>query len=235
MFSALNVIASIGLILSGTHVYLINAFPVSYQTFLIKTSIICIYAYTKVEHAITKFVNYLKKTKYVKTFSKFIEDTFHSERGDIDIIKFNIPIITTTKEKLMYSLPVLYDFFIYSSKNSETNVVDKVVFYDVPKDFNYSPCKYSFISSQIIVNDAIYQIKFLNEKCNYLIINNKINRLLIAHILKEQFGLHHDEITLKYKLDIIDNDVNVFSLDETQELIFEENKPTITNYQYIER
>jgi hypothetical protein len=235
MFSALNAFTTIGIILSGTHIYLINAFPVAYKSFLIKSTFLCIYAYTKVEHSIIKFTNYLKRNKYIQIVGKFIEENFNSKRGDIDIIKFNTTIINTTKEQLETSQPILYDFLIYSCKNSETNLVDKVVFFDIPTNFNYSPCTYSFISSQIQVNDTIYQIKFLNEKDNYLIVNNKINRLLVVHILKQQFGVIYDEIMIKYKLDIIDNQVNMLSLDESQELTLEENKLSISNYEYIER
>ena len=85
-------------------------------------------------------------------------------------------------------------------------------------------CNYKFIS----LNIQVPEIDFHNniDLKEYYIVGNKINNEVIYYILKMQ----HQCIAngLKYILTIIDQDVKIFNIDETQSIIFNLNDYSIS-------
>ena len=207
------------------HMFMTYFYPTVYQRFLIETSFQLILLYSKCEL-------YVKNNSMI---CSIIRD-FYKKNVEIEIIKCNSLLLTTNKNNLILDLIFPYDFIIYSDYSGITKI-NKIIYYNTPINFpinfNYDICDYSFISLNITnVNKSndidIYNIKLSSEIENYYIIGNKINKLMICYLLKSQHGIY-DEIKT-YTLNIIDANVNMLLLNETDEIIFNKSEYEIVPY-----
>jgi hypothetical protein len=175
-------------------------------------------------------------------FRLFIENI--NKKNEIEIIKFNDVIVSTDKNSLRVHQLLLYDFIIYSDYSSTTSLhskVNKVLYFGFPKfpiNYRYNVCKFSFISINVklIINckEKSYQIKLSNETENYYIVGNKINMLVVRYLLKKQHGIVKDELSEKYVLELIDQNVNMFSLSEKNEIVLNETEYKIVPFVFTD-
>ena len=100
-------------------------------------------------------------------------------------------------------------------------------------NYFYKSCNFHFISINISFNDEkeekLYSLKLLNPNENYYVVGNKINRLIIFYLLKQQYNLNLN-ITQNYKLVIIDNNVNIKTITEKEEIVLNENDYEINEF-----
>jgi hypothetical protein len=181
-----------------------------------------------------------KKAYYHENMSQirsFIENI--KKKNEIEIIKFNDLIVSTNKNNIHVHQLLLYDFIVYSDYSSSvpSSKVNKVLYFGFPKfpiNYNYSVCKFSFISINVklIINckEQSYQIKLSNETENYYIVGNKINKLVVSYLLKKQHGIMKDDLSEKYVLELIDQNVNMFSLSEKNEIVLNETEYKIVPF-----
>lgn len=145
------------------------------------------------------------------------------------------------------------DFCIYSdySKYGTNKKINKMIFNkddnNTIDDFDYKLCTYSFISMTMIVDSGLgddaselppatmefnrsptarsesYPLTFSGELYNYYLVNNTFNKKVLFYLLNKQHGVKYDDSTFTYKLNIIDDNVNMISLSEKDVLILKED------------
>lgn len=222
----------------GAHIFFSVFCPNEYHVTLINMSFYIILTYSYVEI-------YAKKMYYHENMTQirsFIENI--NKKNEIEIVKFNDVIVSTNKNSLRIHQLLLYDFIIYSdysSAASPCSKINKVIYFGFPKfpiNYSYNVCKFSFISINVklIINckEQSYQIKLSNETENYYIVGNKINKLVVSYMLKKQHGIMRDEVSEKYVLELIDQNVNMFSLSEKNEIVLNETEYKIVPFVFTD-
>jgi len=222
----------------GAHIFFSSVCPNKYHIALINLSFYLILTYSYMEM-------YIKKAYYHPNMSQ-IREFIEGEKKDreIEIIKFNDVIASTNKENVHTHQLLLCDFVIFSDYDGAKSLpqkVNKILYFgfnNFPFTYSYNVCKFSFISFSVklLVNDKeqSYPIKLSSESENYYIIGNKINRLLICYLLKKQHGIICDEVTCKYVLEFIDQNVNMLSLSEKDEIVLNENDYKVVPFVFID-
>jgi hypothetical protein len=215
----------------GAHMFLSSFFPNEYHNALLNCSLYAILLFSR-------FEIYAKKIYYYPKIKSIIDSI--NKSNEIDIIKFNDLMFSTNKKYINVHNFLLYDFIIYSDYNSVTEKqtkVNKVLYFGFPKtpiNFDYTLCKFSFISMTVNFNNKKYPLKLSTESENYYIVGNKINLLLVAYLLKTQYKVLCDEINGRYELDIIDHNVTMKTLTEKDEIILHENDYIVEPYAYVD-
>lgn len=219
----------------ATHAFFSTFFSKEYYRFLVNTSSYAIMFYSYAEICVKKIYMHPCLTK-LKDFL----DTMKN-KNNIEIVKFNTVVRSTNKKEVTVNQMVLYDFIIYSDYLPATSKVNKVLYYDFikfPINYSYSVCDFSFIAINVRINkngkEETYRINLHDNKVNYYVVGNKINRLLICYLLKTQHNIICDELTDKYDLEIIDNNVVVKNFTEKDEIVFREKDYTTSPFVYCD-
>lgn len=99
-----------------------------------------------------------------------------------------------------------------------------VVFYEkYPDSFDYKVSQIHFINVELVYNDIIYPLQLKTSSVNYYIVNNSLNTFFIQYYIRNVLKIPIDEIKpFEYKLNIIDHNVNCFTLTQEQCLTFTE-------------
>jgi hypothetical protein len=158
--------------------------------------------------------------------ASIIENYKLRNTNNIEIIKDN-KVVLSTKREAFLAEPLLElevaDFCIYSDYTTPEKL-NKVIYFWSPTNYQYVPCKYSFISVNIVIeNDSTYKIQL----DSFYIVGNKFNNLVVCYLLQSQHGLTYTSDNVKYVMNIIDDDVNMVSLCELDELVLLERTYTI--------
>ena len=224
----LNIFA-IGL---GAHFFLSAFCPDEYHIALINTSFYIILIYSYMEMYAKRAYNHPN----LSSIRALIKNA--KKQNEIDIIKFNDVIFSTNKKNLMVKHKLLYDFIVYSDYDVIDKInpkVNKVIYFNpinFPIDYNYSICKFSFISFSVKIGRDMYQLKLSNDSENYYVVGNRINKHVIYYLLKNQCGI---DIDCNYELDIIDNNVNMLTLTEKEEIVLEDSCYKIIGEQQLNK
>jgi hypothetical protein len=205
---------------------MINYHKETYQLYLFVLSYNTIYLLSKLQI----FLNKIMKSKQIEVISNQIEDMMNHEKGDIDVIKYNDVIFQINHEKLYSYIPLYHDFIIYVDKNS-IKPYNKMIYYNVNEIpcFEYEMCDYHFVSLNVSINNKKYKLHLHNEKENYYLVNNKINSMFICYLLKKQHGIDIDSFDIKYTLEIMDHNINIKTITEKEEIIFNKKDYTVNS------
>jgi hypothetical protein len=94
---------------------------------------------------------------------------------------------------------------------------------NVPNNLLYELSNVRFLSIKLECNNQIYNIVLHTANYNYYIVNTCINaqfiKYYLTHVLKEQV----DYNMFKYKLELLDDAINVHSLNETHNIIIKKD------------
>jgi len=196
------------------------------------------------EMSIMKKLNNFAKYPQIEYILNKIDDFQLHNKSNIEVIKNNNSMSINCLQADVKEKQYKFDFIIYSdyATYKETNKLHKVIYYDTPEDYNYTPCKYSFISIELVItNDALnenesnkethYPIKLSCDKENYYIVNNKINKLILCYLLHKQHSLLFDEQDITYTLNIIDHNADMVTMSEKDELVFKEDTYEVVVYE----
>jgi len=99
---------------------------------------------------------------------------------------------------------------------------NKVILYKLPSndvEIDYEICDYKFISMFITIKQEKYQLTLSNEYYNYYVSGNVLNELFFCYLLKTQHNIDIDKNDIKYMLELIDHNINILILHETDEII----------------
>jgi hypothetical protein len=222
----------------GAHIFFNNFFPEYYNSLLINTTFYLILMYSYFELHFKRICN----NKYISYFIKKIYNIINKNNAnEIDIVKDSVVIESCNKTSFIEKNSLNYDFIIFSDYDNisdSSNKINKVIYYkdkdsNSVLDYNYKICKFSFISIniQFVQNnkEILETIKLSNDYENYYIVGNKINRIFISYLMKNNFNINLEEVN-KYKITFIDNNVNVKNITENEQIIFNENDYEITKF-----
>jgi hypothetical protein len=128
----------------------------------------------------------------------------------------------------------LYDFFVFSDyENIKDGCVQKIVHRSIPgPTFASTPSSVRFILSEITIGidagiDKTIKISFCNDKYNYLMNNNIIDKKFMKYFMKKHYSgeiSDNDRHLLQnYKMKIIDSDVRISVYDSSGQIVILED------------
>ena len=122
---------------------------------------------------------------------------------------------------------------VYVTKESDCNQRNMVMIsslyntniIDFNRSYTYEESSFKFISINLTYDNNTYPIYLKNTEYNYYIVNNIIDKVFFQYYLVNILKVNlleqlHD---FKYILEFIDHNVNMFSLNETQYIIFKKD------------
>jgi hypothetical protein len=124
-----------------------------------------------------------------------------------------------------------YDLIIYTHYHTSMNKtnINKILFYHDKKipsksisfqDYKYDISNIKFMDISLIYNDITYPLNLSTSTANYYIVNNKLNTLFFRYYLINVLFIPISELEeLKYKLNIIDNNINILQLCEKDTIL----------------
>ena len=118
----------------------------------------------------------------------------------------------------------IFDLIIVSDKKDESEQINKIHYTEFPQildDYKHSTIK--FFSIELEYKDTIHSIELTNENYNHYIVNNVLNKEFFKYYLTNVLNIEIDKNTFDYKLSIIDHNVNVVELTQTDSLVIKEN------------
>ena len=209
-----------------THLFMLKYAPFIYNIFLYTCFSSSVYCYTQIEFH-TK--NMLSSFKTPQIITQLI-GTQNRNKKYVSVIKSNNVIFTSSLYNIIEQRQIIntdYDFILMSfyekvDEDSTSSKENKVVLYKIPSNdvvIDYVNCDYKFISMFIKINEEKYQLTLSNEYYNYYVSGNVLNELFFCYLLKTQHNIDIDKNDIKYTLELIDHNINIVILHETDELI----------------
>ena len=170
-----------------------------------------IMGYTYIMHYFNKVVSFLKLKQD------------QQKQDKLECIKNN-DCREICKNELVILAPLQFDFIQYTTPDPDNNIS---IYFIVPTIDTLSiqeRCSYKFISTSIYIPDLDFRNSV--ELKGYYIVGNKINCNIIYYLLKLQHNI--DASQKKYTLTIIDQDVKIMNIDDTQIITLGVNNYIIT-------
>jgi hypothetical protein len=197
----------LGLITTINIIYYL--YPEYYEKIIILILYNCVFYYSKIQM-------YFMKLNFIKSY-------FLIKPYDIEFIQNGQIVYKTYKSKLELitekEIPS-FDFIIYSDNQLYNDIpVNKIIYYSIPQDFNYIKTNFKFIVIQLLHQNITNNIVLSNNKYNYYIINNLINDKFLLYFLNNVENYNITKLT-DYNLQIMDHNINQFSLSPTDNLLF---------------
>ncbi len=228
---------------SAMHLLMDYFFKYQYQTFLYSLSYTILYNYGKLEIICKNNYNKFIKNSTVECILDKLEEYYiYLKRFDTEIISRN-----KIKERVKlvnilnnYKKFINCDLIIYTEEFKKSNLrSNKVILDNVPNFLIcYEKCDYHFLSLSLSLknnNDLNnLEIQLSNKNDTYFVVNNRINSLLIAYLLKIQHNISIDPLYIEYNIQIIDHNVNIFNISEKEEIILLKDKYITIPYNYLD-
>ena len=170
-----------------------------------------IMGYTYIMHYFNKVVSFLKLKQD------------QQKQDKLECIKNN-DCREICKNELVILAPIQFDFIQYTTPDPDNNIS---IYFIVPTIDTLSiqeRCSYKFISTSIYIPDLDFRNSV--DLKGYYIVGNKINCDIIYYLLKLQHNI--DASQKKYILTIIDQDVKIMNIDDTQIITLGVNNYIIT-------
>ena len=168
-----------------------------------------IMGYTYIMHYFNKVFSFLK-----------LEQQKQYSQDKLECIKNNNSR-EIYKNELDIIAPIHFDFIQYTMPDNNISI-----YFTVPTIDTLSiqeRCSYKFISTSIYIPDLDFRNSV--ELKGYYIVGNKINCDIIYYLLKLQHNI--DASQKKYTLTIIDQNVKIITIEETQTITFDLNNYSI--------
>jgi len=180
--------------------------------YLLNLSYGTIYYYSKLQLGFIKTQSAL--TSYVKSVP-FLNNLLTYMKPDT-----NLDIYTFTN--------IHKNLTICSKFNEEQNLEYKIILHYKPDDekikyiesSKLEQADYKFIMTEISIDDKKIVVHFTNDKYNYLMVSNKLDKDFIIYFLKTHYNELVKDLEIEnYIIKIIDHNVNVIEFDNTQTLL----------------
>lgn len=237
-------ILSILILFSGSMGYFYFYDKKTFNDICFTISFNCIYCFSYVQikcNQVARFIQY-----YIQKISKKLCILENKSNKRIEFVKNGVIIyegVLNENNKNMNSIciPNDYDFVIWMNNDENNTTLHKM--FESSTELNnlnwgheLEHVFYKFINSEIIINDTKkFNIHFKTDKYNYLMKDNVINKEFIIYFLnkhyKEYLGnMTNDELNnMKYKINIIDHNVNCIELENDKVLKFNKHNYEISN------
>lgn len=119
---------------------------------------------------------------------------------------------------------------ILLDKNKNKDYVNYIFFDNLLEDvfvFDYKESNINFFNIELEHNNKTYNIILKDSTFNYYIVNNSLNQIFFEYYIKNVLKIDINVDFIDYKVTIIDQNVNVFTLLPNQSIRFYENEYTI--------
>ena len=119
---------------------------------------------------------------------------------------------------------------ILLDNNKHKGYVNYVIFDNLLEDvfgFDYKESNINFFNIELEHNNKTYNIILKDSTFNYYIVNNSLNQTFFEYYIKNVLKIDINVDFIDYKVTIIDQNVNVFTLLPNQSIRFYENEYTI--------
>ena len=193
-----------------------------------------IYIYSFIEIAIyTQIENFMKIpivsqiTEYYNPTEPILKQYMFIEDGNVILVcKIQDPKEVDKTLRLME--PESYDIIIRNDFQKGRNPINNKIIYN---NINEITQEYKVSQSHLLSfvvkhgNDYI-EIEMTTKKYNYMVVGNHINKHLIKYFLRK---LGYTDFSCNYLVEVISNDVHIFHLMPSDELIINENSLSLWN------
>ena len=182
-------------------------YPTQHEQALLTIIYQFIYYYSYIE------MFYLKIYKKIKCI-EFNDNT--NKNNSIEFVKNGVVIYTTYIQNeqqgfMIEKQPKEYDFIIYS--NVRENVTNKSIHYSLPQEWKYSISDIRFILFDIILdNNNKVSLSLIGPTYNYYLCDNIIDDVFLWYFLNKHYNLKLTHPLTNYKINIIDNNVNMHTI-----------------------
>ena len=212
----------------GLHKYLSLKYPMEYNEFRIQCGYYLVYYFSKAQLMYFKIHPHI-----VKGLEPFFPEKPFIE--DIEFIKDGEVLYSCSYEEVnglnSQTIPLDFDFMVYSQMDSEVKCINKKMFYSLPITFDkIEKTDYRFMLTEVIIGNKtikLDKLDLLSNRINYFIVKNRIDRLFILYYLKKYESWVFDKYSLEeiqnYQLKIIDHSINVKELTKDSQIIFHKN------------
>ena len=172
-----------------------------------------------------------KGLEFYHDITTFIENIMNASYDDeedeelTDSSENNILAYTTHDGKtasLSY-IPPINDLLFFKKKVDDTLYYKRITANDDIKNLTFNPLKKQFIQVELKYNDTSLEIHEHLDKF-YLEDNHILDTVFLKWYTKFWFFL---DLPQKYKINIIDKDVNILTLQQNQSIVFADNKYVI--------
>jgi hypothetical protein len=189
---------------------------------------------------ITNIVNNVKTHYYLYLYKNNLDIVLFSKKFWSSCI-----IISKDKKYLDENPELEYDFVVYSDiskiENVLKNPINKIIYCkNETQNFEnaileYEKCDFNFASVSVFVykHNKNYELYLFSNEENFFIVKNKLNKKTICYLLMKQHEQIFDELTIKYTLNIINENMDIVMLNETEELVFYKNSYEIKPFQNV--
>jgi len=192
-----------------------------FSTLMIHSMYNIMYAISYLQIKLTNIINSIKTNEKVSGFLEFFEPKDYDKHSKIELIKdgyVNSNIYLHNEKILDHPMfhEIPYDFLLFSYKN-DNGVVFKKILKEckIEEDLMLDVSNVKFLLTEIIVGDNAYKIDLSNDKLNYYIVNNVIDKHVVSYLLNE-YEFNEKKIILddvvEYTLKIIDDNANIYLL-----------------------
>jgi len=217
-------------------IYNLNELFVKISPTLIKLCYNLLYCFSVCQIQMTKLKNLLdphvkKVVKYLKDNNIIVEIKIQvieiiDKNGNVEN-KLIIPDKTPLEELSHSFVPDIHTGLLLYDKNFETGCINKIYYEQFPVTREYKLSNINFMLIELEHEDEKHTIELKNSEYNYYIVNNYLNKNFFKYYLKNINKVPINEDNFDYKVNIIDNNVNIFTLLPEQSIILNEEDYTI--------
>jgi hypothetical protein len=150
------------------------------------------------------------------------------------IEKQGINIVIKNEEPMNYNLMIVSRFINntdrkmminYTNSHSLNNNNEIKDFNNI---YNCQETEYKFVAINLIYNEKSYQIQLITDAYNFYIVDNIIDNIFLHYYLTTMLKVPTENINkFTYKLEIMDHNINMFSLTDTNYIILKKNDYTV--------
>jgi hypothetical protein len=166
---------------------------------------------------------------YNHTGLQFLQEDIPQKVEDIRICDLEY-----VNDFLQYTI-IVTDLFSTNNLNKKYIQNKKIINNLDNYEFSFEISDITFIALYLNYNDVRYNINLKTDDFNFYVVGNIINKSFIQYyiknILRDNILINTDETPFLYKLELMDHEVNVVELNETQYIIIEKNGYLIDGYE----
>lgn len=175
---------------------------------------------------------FLKKNNIIKYDNennnlKLVLDFFYEGQ-----ILISLDFDKNNKEDIIDKSPIKYDFIVCSDFSKSTSV-NKICVSNIKHYFEYvfdfETTDFMFMSLRLFWKENNFTIELKNDKHNFYIVNNVLDKKFFVYYLKYILNLDNLEENITYKIELLDQDVNMRNLTDKDSIILNKENYIIVN------
>ena len=224
-----------------------NLYPEKYNNLIMNVSYCGIYFFTTVQmkliqtrrYIVNKYNSFLLFFPFMKKYINNISEYFVKTQ-DIEYIRDGEVIETSSKKWLLQNYKkVDPDENNINKMTIYTNGINKKVLSHVPFEESHYNCEktsYNFVLIEIQIYSEIKKIDLTTDDYNYMLVDNVINKDFVIYLLKTHYPKYVKIVNYyysgnldKYKIKILDQDVNEIVLNQYNYLTLKKDSYKISS------